>query len=350
MPLPTHSLSKTTFMYGCQCHKRLWLHKKKPSLKDAMSVEQEQRFEQGTNVGLLAQSLFPNGVDASPPNPWSYKQSVADTAKYIRNGHQIIYEAAFQYKGILCAVDILIKTAKGWVAYEVKSSLSVKDTHIDDAALQYHVLSNSEIILSDFAIVHLNKNYIRQGALELRKLFYPVSVLQKILPLQSTVAKNAEVFQSLLLADMVPDVVVGDQCFSPFPCDFLQHCHQGLFKIPEAVPAPPIINFEYPVHFLEIGIVRNAVPQKDGDWPYKSNIISYKISKQSSQESITDVLREEFEQNNLDSCLEMINALQDAAMIVVQDKRQVYYLLEDLKKAMPQEKERIVVIQQKLIN
>jgi hypothetical protein len=166
--------------------------------------------------------------------------------------------------------------------------------------------------------------------------------------MQSSVAENAEIFQRLLLADTVPDVAVGEQCFSPFPCDFLQHCHQGLFKIQEEATTPTKINYEYPVHFLEIGIVRNAVPQQDGDWPYKSNMISYKISKKSSEETSSEVLSKVFEPNNLASCLSMINSLKDAAMIVVQDKRQVCYFLEDLKKLLPQEKERIVFIQQKL--
>lgn len=352
MPLPKHSLSKTTFMYGCQCEKRLWLHKKKPSLKDALSLEQEQRFVQGTNVGLLAQSLFPNGVDASPPNPWSYQQSVADTAKYIRNGHQIIYEAAFQFRGILCAVDILIKTAKGWIAYEVKSSLSLKQTHIADAALQYYVLINSELVLQDFVLVHLNKNYVRKGELELRKLFYPVSVLQKILPLQDSVAQNSITFQELLSSDTVPDVAIGQQCFSPFTCDFLGHCHAGLFDIQQEEVVEKETQFRYPVFYLKIDFSMAAVPQQDGHWPYKKNILFYQFTRQSAAgtENNTEIVSEKFEQENVGSCLSLIDELQNAAMIVVEDRMQTYYLFEDLKKILPEQVNRISVIQQKLTN
>ena len=107
--VPKHQLSKTTFMYGCQCPKRLWLHKFMPEVRDEEEEAQTAIFQQGTNVGLLAQQLFPGGVDASPENYFSYQQSVADTARYISEGHTIIYEAAFQYDGILCAVDILVK-------------------------------------------------------------------------------------------------------------------------------------------------------------------------------------------------------------------------------------------------
>ncbi len=60
---------------------------------------------------MLARQLFPYGVDASPPTYYQYQQSVADTEKYIRKGINVIYEAAFQFDGILAAIDILVKKA-----------------------------------------------------------------------------------------------------------------------------------------------------------------------------------------------------------------------------------------------
>lgn len=350
MPIEKHTLSKTTFMYGCQCPKRLWLHKKKPSLKDERTEEQEQVFARGTNVGLLAQSLFPNGVDASPPNPWSYQQSVRDTAKYIRNGHHIIYEAAFQYNGILCAVDILIKTAKGWVAYEVKSSLSLKETHIEDAALQYYVLRNSELQMADFAIVHLNKNYVRHGELDLRKLFYPISVLERIIPLQNAIAANAEVFQEVLQSATVPDIATGAHCFSPYPCDFLGHCHAGIFDILVEEELTEKIAIAYPAHFLDIEFSMDAIPQQDGHWPYKKNILSFKIARQSAEgeENITEEINVAFTEENLEACLTMIDKLDSATSIIVKEKKQTFYILEDLKRMLPNEIPRIASIQGKL--
>ncbi|MGK2861135.1 MAG: hypothetical protein ACSLE0_04340, partial [Chitinophagaceae bacterium] len=83
---PRHSLSKSTFMYGCQCPKRLWLHKFQPELRDEETEVQSAIFQSGTNVGMLARQLFPYGIDASPETAYKYQQSVADTAKYIRKG------------------------------------------------------------------------------------------------------------------------------------------------------------------------------------------------------------------------------------------------------------------------
>ena len=156
--IPRHILSKTTFLYGCQCVKRLWLHKFMPEVRDEEDEAQTAIFQRGTNVGLIARQLFPGGVDASPVNAYSYQKSVADTARYIGLGHTIIYEAAFQYDGILCAIDILVKKNNKWHAYEVKSTCSVKPQHIQDAAFQYYVLTHTGIELEDFFIVILIMN------------------------------------------------------------------------------------------------------------------------------------------------------------------------------------------------
>ncbi|MBK5270714.1 MAG: hypothetical protein JJE22_06840 [Bacteroidia bacterium] len=73
-------------------------------------------------MGLLALQLFPYGVDASPPTYYQYQQSVVDTQKYLRKGVNVIYEAAFQHEGILCAIDILVEKKGKWYAFEVKST------------------------------------------------------------------------------------------------------------------------------------------------------------------------------------------------------------------------------------
>jgi Holliday junction resolvase-like predicted endonuclease len=180
-----HQLSKSTFMYGCQCPKRLWLHKNLPDLRDELEESQTAIFQTGTNVGLLARKLFSGGVDASPPEPYFYQQSVADTYQYIKQGVTVIYEAAFQYQGVLAAIDIIVKDGDQWIAYEVKGTNSVKEPHILDAALQYYVITQAGIPLSDFRILHLNAEYVRYGELDLKALFKPTSVLKEIITRQN---------------------------------------------------------------------------------------------------------------------------------------------------------------------
>ena len=122
-----HILSKSTFMYGCQCEKRLFLYKFRPELRNPEDERQQAILESGTNVGLLARDLFKGGEDASPPDFYSYDKSIAKTKKLVESGEKVIYEAAFQFNGVMCALDILVKKKDKWYAYEVKGSTSVKE-------------------------------------------------------------------------------------------------------------------------------------------------------------------------------------------------------------------------------
>ena len=60
---------------------------------------------------------------------------------------------------------------EGWKAYEVKSSTSVSDTYVKDAAIQYYTIVNSGIDLVDISIVHINNNYALDGELDISQLF-----------------------------------------------------------------------------------------------------------------------------------------------------------------------------------
>ena len=132
-----YALSKSTFIRGLQCKKKLYLHKHHYNLKDNISPQSQAIFNQGNKVGILAQDLFPNGADASPSSHFKIQESVVKTKEFIENGETIIYEATFQFNGVLVALDVLVKQKDGWKAYEVKSSTKVSDTYIKDAAIQY---------------------------------------------------------------------------------------------------------------------------------------------------------------------------------------------------------------------
>lgn len=84
-------------------------------------------FTQGKKVGELAQKLFPGGVDCTPESNFDFQEAVMRTREEIANGTKVIYEAAFQFDGVLAALDILVRDGNDWMAYEVKSSTSVRN-------------------------------------------------------------------------------------------------------------------------------------------------------------------------------------------------------------------------------
>ena len=175
-----HILSKSTFIRGIQCEKSLYLNKHAKNLRDPLTPEQEAIFSQGTNVGELAQGLFPGGVDCSPESYYNFQESVEKTHQEINKGTKVIYEAAFQFNGVLAALDILVKEDDGWHAYEVKSSTKVSETYEMDATIQYYAISNSGIELKDISIVYINNQYTKDGPLDIHELFTIESVNDRV--------------------------------------------------------------------------------------------------------------------------------------------------------------------------
>ena len=55
-------LSKSRFMSGLQCHKRLYLECFHPELATPPNEQQQAVFDAGTEFGALARRLFPRGL------------------------------------------------------------------------------------------------------------------------------------------------------------------------------------------------------------------------------------------------------------------------------------------------
>ena len=328
---PKHILSKSTFMKGCQCPKALWLNKFQPELKTAVSAQQQAIFDRGTNVGKLAEQLFPGGVDARPENAYSYQQSVVDTFQFIQLGHEVIYEAAFQYNQVLAALDILVKKDGMWKAYEVKSSTSISDAILQDAALQYYVITQSGLPLVDFSIVTINTSYIKNGEIDVFQLFKIESVLDQVLQLQPMISLKIEELKNSLKQTEMPIRDIGAYCNSPYPCDFKQYCWKHIpdnsvfdlmgyasaskafdlykkgivllsdipadFKLTEnqeiqvsvhktqvpKINLPALDSFKkqlvYPLYFMDFETYQSAVPELDGTKPYQQIPFQYSVHR-----------------------------------------------------------------------
>ncbi len=138
----------------------------------------------------LAQELFPNGIDASPKSQFEYAKAVIETKELLKKKQKVIYEASFNYSDVLAVADIVVNEKSGLNVFEVKSSTSISETYIRDAALQYWVISNCGYKIKDFSITYINNQYVRKGKLNLDELFITESVLKLILPLQKWVEEN----------------------------------------------------------------------------------------------------------------------------------------------------------------
>ena len=220
-----HILSKSTYIKGLQCEKALYMQKKHPYLRDKLSIEQRAKFQRGTDVGVLAHEVFPGGIDMSPNSPSQFPKKVQETWDNISNPEvKVMYEAVFQYNDTLIMLDILVRDGDRWLAVEVKSSMRLSDTYYNDAALQYYVLHGCGVPLSDFRLMYLNGDYVKDGPIDVKQLFKMESVMEYVVEREAFVAQNVERLKAVVALPHSPVVNIGTQCHNPYPCDFQGHC------------------------------------------------------------------------------------------------------------------------------
>ena len=282
-----HILSKSTYIKGLQCEKALYMTKKHPYLRDKLSIEQRAKFQRGTDVGILAQQYFPDGVNMTPNSPSQFPKRVKETMENLGNPDiNVMYEAVFQYNDTLVMVDLLVREGNQWKAIEVKSSLKLSTTYYNDAALQYYVLHGCGIPLSDFQLMYLNADYVKHGPIDVKQLFQLVSVMDYAKEQEATIAANVERLKQVVVLPHAPQVEVGPHCSNPYPCDFRGHCWRN---IPQEDPnVPYTIDFKAlfaqapdpkprSIAYLNPLLYRPAVPELDDTKPYQEMMLAYAL-------------------------------------------------------------------------
>jgi len=224
------SLSKSKFIAGVQCLKRLYFQVHEPELVGEVDDQQEARLEEGQEVGRLAQKAFRCGalVDSGPLD---LEVALERTAALIASSSvPAIFEATFQHYNVLVRVDILQRLRRNrWRLIEVKSSVELKDHHLYDVAIQQHVLAGCGLALSSVAVMHLNRNYLYDGLrYDPRRLFITEDVTSSVRKLRNDVPKLLRKQRKILAQSAPPSVVPGPQCGDPYLCEFFDHCNRDV--------------------------------------------------------------------------------------------------------------------------
>lgn len=229
-PAKKITLSKSSFIRGLQCPKSLYLYKYSYSLRDKLSPEILSKFSRGHHIGLLAQQLFPDGINMKPFSPQQFAHAAERTKEKILQGANTIYEAAFTFNDVTVFLDILHFADGCWHAYEVKSSAEVSETFIMDASLQNYVIENSGIDLASFKLIYLNKDYLRKEKLDITELFSFRDVSAEVKNNLPFIQDKVGEFKALLGKSEVPEIRIGTQCNDPYTCDFIGHCWKDVLK------------------------------------------------------------------------------------------------------------------------
>jgi hypothetical protein len=233
------TLSKTRIQSGRQCHKRLWLELNRPEAVEWGEAAQ-QRLDEGTRFGVLAQQLLGGGVLIEADHRHAV-QALADTQVELSKPYGKIlrlFEAAFEHERVRVRVDAFECRKDGDTLIEVKSTTVVKDEHLWDCAIQTWVARGAGRKVKRIVLAHVDNQFVYRSLDDYEGLLVQEDITEQVealLPkIPGVVAELKEV-----AAGNEPTITTGPHCSQPYECPCLNYCRA-------AEPPGP----EFPVDIL----------------------------------------------------------------------------------------------------
>ena len=222
------TISKSQFMSGVQCLKRLYWQVHEPELGVFPDAAAVAIMEQGGAVGRLARQLFAGGVEVSSRDP---EQAIRTTRELIANPEvPAIFEAAFEDGGVLVRADILHRRRDNrWRLIEVKSTADLKEQHLDDLAIQHRVVSRSGLDLASSCLAHVNRNYVYTGGdIDVWRFFRIKNLTRRVERLLPKLTFQLRSELRVLAMPNPPEIPTGPHCTNPITCEFFDRCNPPL--------------------------------------------------------------------------------------------------------------------------
>jgi hypothetical protein len=396
-------LSKSKFVAGVQCLKRLYWQVYQPDLAAETDDQAQFIMDQGKAVGVEAQKAFPGGVlvEADHQHP---REALEETAQLMTNPQvPAVFEAALQHDSVLVRVDILERQPRNrWRLVEVKSSTQVKDHYLYDVAIQRHVASGAGLKIASARLMHLNSDYIYDGNhYDLSKLFVIEDLTAEIGSIAGEVVERLAAQRQMLQQDEPPEVEVGRQCTDPFTCEFYDQCHEPVSAghiselprlterklealqvlgvemirdIPEsfelsatqqrvydcALSGRPwfgpelrdaLSTIRYPCYFMDFETFYPALPRHKGMWPYSHIPFQWSVhvrEKPDAQLHHHEFLAEDETEPRLRFLETLLEVLGTSGSIVVYNRSFEAERLKDLSGWLPRYAKRIAGVQARL--
>lgn len=247
-------LSKSRFMAGIQCHKRLYLELYQRDLADEVTPAQQAVFDQGTAVGELARKYFPGGVLIEEDHT-RHDAAMRRTRGLLADPSvPALYEAAFRHDDIRVRVDLLKRNREGtFDLVEVKSTSSPKPEHHLDIAIQAWVLQQSGIRLGKVGLLHVNTSYVYPGGdHDPQGLLALADLTGEIVALLPQIPELLAAMRAPLRESEAPAIAVGDQCHAPYDCPFISFCHADQ-------PEHPVTDLQRPGKALKARLADDGI-------------------------------------------------------------------------------------------
>ncbi|MCA9564384.1 MAG: DUF2779 domain-containing protein [Myxococcales bacterium] len=315
-------LTKTEFVDYQKCSKALWLKHAKPEAIEwpPLSDFDRHQMQMGYEVERLAQEYMPTW-DAE--GKFSFQDEFKTDA------------------GLYARADIVRTNDDGTIdIFEVKSSAKLKESngpdHIDDATFQTVVAERCGHNVRSVFVVHVSKEYVRQGVIDPAELLVFADVTDEVRRRQEMISINADLALRFLNQAEIDESFCdcrfksrGNHCaaFSYFNSDieepsiyvipnlrkasaFAEDGITSLLDVPEdqltakQVPVrrsaelgAPVINrqgirtfletLEWPLYFYDYETVSSPVPRADGHSPHQQMPIQFSLHRLDEDGTLT---------------------------------------------------------------
>lgn len=383
------TLSKSRYVLGTRCKKALWFSTHTPEKADTPDPSALRRMQSGTAIGKLAQKLFPQGIEVTE-NHFKIKESAESTQRLISEGALVLYEATALNEFTLARADILVRESitSAWDLYEVKSTNKPKPEHTEDLAFQTWCFRKNGFKINKSFLVTLNSGYVRQGDVNINKLFsfYSLDLEKPIKDMGDTV----EHFLGVINSKECPNVSVGSHCNRSYSCPFHSLCNAfpayGVHEIPfirdkaeklrsqgvnliedipssfdltdrqwmyvNAVTLGPQIDYKQikgflqtlrePISFLDFEGHDPAIPSFDGMRPYVQSPFQFSLRFGQEGSAEYSFIPEHNKDPRKDLLLYLLDSLPDTGSIVVWSASYEIGILQGLARLFPEYEERII--------
>jgi hypothetical protein len=258
-------ISKSKFLAGVQCVKRLYFQVHRPELAVDAGDAAKAIINQGRAVENIAQQCFPGGVPVECDHLHLEEAVRVTKALLERPEVPAIFEGAFEYEGVLVRTDILERRAGSlfWLN-EVKSSTDMKPQYAYDLGVQRYVLSGVGIRIERTRLMHLNRDYVYDGKqYNLTQLFSVEEPKAEDSISDRDISDRIKQQFRILNQPEPPDIEPGRHCHVPVLCEFYESCNKELPS--DHVSVLPRVRPEKVKELSEAGI--NSIKEIPDDYP-----------------------------------------------------------------------------------
>lgn len=220
-------MTKEEYARGFQCPKMLWLDENMSEF--AVKTEDSARKRIWDVTQKAARQYF--GPCAEVSKDATEGEMLKQTRKFLEAGECKIANAAFCYDMAFCTVDMLLIKDGKLCMIDIHASTKTKMKYYDTMAYDYYILSNALGKKVEKVIhMHINSKYVREGELDLDKLFLMEDCMKEVKQRQKKTKRMIKLLKKQKEQKEEVQKEVGVQCYLPNHCNYWKYCHRDILE------------------------------------------------------------------------------------------------------------------------